>query len=105
MTRRHVIEPPARDWWIVEVPELGVMAAPSRALAHQAAEVVKGAPYRYQVARIRPAMPTMLPEDAMAIEASEKEIAECGMDLLVTSGALNHQHRSERDLNRIISHA
>lgn len=105
MTRRATIEPPARDWWIVEVPELGVMAAPSRALANQAAEVVKGAPYRYQVARVRPAWPTLRPEDAMAIEASEKEIAECGMDLLVTSGAMDHQHRSQRDLNRIISHA
>lgn len=93
---------PVAHWWIVETDELGNTACPSELFAHQASEVLRGAPNHLRVLKVRPAMRGM-PLDEIAIEQSKKEIQEVTMDLLNRSGAMNHKHRSQRDVGRIIT--
>jgi hypothetical protein len=92
------------EWWIVETEKLGITACPSRLLAHQAAEVCRGAPNHLRVTRVRIARPNR-PEDAIAIRQAEQEIAEVGMDQLNRSGALRDVHRPRRDTGRVFSMA
>ncbi|HZT04350.1 MAG TPA: hypothetical protein VFA39_19035 [Steroidobacteraceae bacterium] len=89
-------------WWIVETEELGRTATPGELFAHQAAEVVRGAPYRLKVIAIRKARPGDV-GDLLAIKQSQQELREVQMDMLQKSGALNHRHRAVRDTGRIIT--
>lgn len=93
--------PTAEGWWIVETEELGATACPSELFANQASEVCRGAPNFLKVIRVRPASP-LSEMDAIAIKQSKKEIEECTMDALQRSGALDHKHRSRRDVGRVI---
>ena len=99
MKRTEHVDPP-REWWIVETEELGATACPSRLFAYQASEVCRGAPNFLRVIRVRAAVPGSVMDD-IAIEQSKKELQEVAFDQLQRSGALNHQHRTVRDVGRV----
>jgi hypothetical protein len=93
--------PAATGWWIVETEELGATACPSELFANQASEVCRGAPNFLHVLKVRAADPNS-EMDALAIKQSRKEIEECTMDALQRSGALDHRHRTVRDVGRVV---
>lgn len=79
-------------WWIVETEELGRTATPGELFAHQASEVLRGAPYHVKVLNVRPARRGD-PWDLAAIRQSQQELREVQLDLAQRSGALNHRDR------------
>lgn len=89
-------------WWIVETEELGRTATPGKLFAYQAKEVLEGAPYRLKVTAIRPAIAGDS-LDFLAVKQSQQELREVQMDMLQKSGALNHRHRVQRDVGRIVT--
>lgn len=74
-----------KEWWIVEADELGRTAMPSRVLAYQGAEVIRG--LRYKVNCVRRANLADF-GDQVAIRHSAEEINSAGMDLAIRAGLL-----------------
>lgn len=83
-------ESPPEVWWVVESPDLGTTAMPSRELAHQGAEVIRG--LRYRVALVRAADMTNM-GDLMAIKQSREEINSARMDQAMRAGAINARNQ------------